>query len=347
MRAFVFLLCAAAGSVPAAAQDVQEPAPTAALHFTQTDSTATRLYTPAGESLSLDAMLARLDSADVLFVGEQHDDAVGHAFQRLLIEAAYSRYAGNRTVVLALEMFERDVQLVLDEYLAGLIREKDFLAAARPWSNYDVDYRPLVEAARAHRQPVVASNAPARYVSRLGRGGGLDSLSTSAREVLPPLPVEPASPALRDKFLGVMGAMAAMHMAPPAPPDSSGTGTAELDSLSAPTHHAMPAMDLGAMLAAQNLRDVSMAAAVADALARYPGALVVHVNGSFHSESGLGIPEHLARQRPDARAVVLTLVPVDDSAAFEIDIHGSAGDVIGLTGQPEISLGVSPGGEQQ
>ena len=241
-------------------------------------------------------------------------------------------------------MFERDVQLVLDEYLAGLIREKDFLAAARPWSNYDADYRPLVEAARAHGQPVVASNAPARYVSRLGRGEGFDSLSAAAREVLPTLPVEPPSPALRDKFFGVMEAMAAMHMPRPTTPDSSGEGAAERDSLSVPVHHAMPAMDLGAMLAAQNLRDVSMAAAVADALARYPGALVVHVNGSFHSEGGLGIPEHLAQQRPDARAVVLTLIPAGDSAAFEVDAHGSAGDVIGLTGQPDIRSDVSSGG---
>ena len=61
------------------------------------------------------------------------------------------------------------------------------------------------------------------------------------------------------------------------------------------------------MLAAQNLRDATMAYRIAEALERHPGALVVHVNGSFHSEGGLGIPEHLARYAPDARALVVTM----------------------------------------
>ena len=331
MRALLSLLCAAAGFVPVAAQDVHV-APPAAVHQAPVDSAATRLYTPAGTPLDLSDLLARLDTTDVLFLGEQHDDAAGHAFQHLLLEAVYTRYASGRTVVLALEMFERDVQLVLDEYLAGLIREKDFLAAVRPWSNYDADYRPLVEAARQRGLPVVASNAPARYVSRLGRGERLDALSDAARDVLPTRPVAPPSDALRAKFFGVMEALAAMHMPPPA--DSA----AAPDSLAPASPHAMPAMDLGAMLAAQNLRDASMAEVIAAALVRRPGALVVHVNGAFHSEGRLGIPEHLLRARPGIRALVLTAVPVAEGARFDAAVHAGVGDVVALTGQPERTV---------
>ena len=47
-----------------------------------------------------------------------------------------------RSVALSLEFFQRDAQPILDEYLAGLITEKAFLAASRPWPRYQTDYRP-------------------------------------------------------------------------------------------------------------------------------------------------------------------------------------------------------------
>lgn len=76
-------------------------------------------------------------------------------------------------MVLSLEMFEADVQTVLDEYvLRRAIREQDMLQDARPWRNYAMDYRPLVEYCREQGIRVVAANAPRRYVS-LALAGGL------------------------------------------------------------------------------------------------------------------------------------------------------------------------------
>jgi uncharacterized iron-regulated protein len=48
---------------------------------------------------------------------------------------------------LSMEMFQTDCQLVLNEYLAGLIREKNLITDARTWPNYK-DYKPLVELAK-------------------------------------------------------------------------------------------------------------------------------------------------------------------------------------------------------
>jgi hypothetical protein len=53
-----------------------------------------------------------------------------------------------RRLVLSLEMFETDVQPVVDEYLAGAIRDADLLKDARAWPNYRPDYEPLVLFAR-------------------------------------------------------------------------------------------------------------------------------------------------------------------------------------------------------
>jgi uncharacterized iron-regulated protein len=266
------------------------------------------VYTAAGARADLDAVVAAMAEADVVFLGEIHNDPTAHALQRVLLEAAHRRYGAARPVALSLEMVERDAQLVLDEYLAGLIRERDFLAASRPWGNYRTDYRPLVEYAKAHGLPVVAANAPGRYVSRVGREGvaGLGALDAEALRLLPTLPVAPPSEAYAAKFVERMSTMGGPHGAA-APDDST---HASVGGAASPHGTAMPTLDT--FLAAQNLRDAAMGHALAGHLARHPGALVVHVNGAFHSEGGLGVPEQLAHYAPAARVLVVTFDPADD-----------------------------------
>ena len=95
-------------------------------------------------------------------------------------------------------MFERDVQPVLDEYLAGLVREGDLLQDARPWANYRDDYRVLVEFAKEVGLPVIAANAPRRYVGAVGRRPGVLEQAGWPLEVatwLPPLPLPTPSAA--------------------------------------------------------------------------------------------------------------------------------------------------------
>ncbi|WP_412068822.1 ChaN family lipoprotein [Rubrivirga sp. IMCC43871] len=257
---------------------------TAALLFAAApDSVAFQAYDARGAQVELAAVCGAIADADVVFLGEQHDDATAHAIQlELLATASASARSADRPLVLALEMVETDVQPALDEYLDDLIRERDWLAAARPWGNYEEDYRPLIEFAKAEGHPVVGTNAPGRYVSLVSRRGGiavLDSLSATAQAWLPPV-VAPPSEAVVTAFTELMGGM----------PHGSG-----------------PSVE--GMLAAQNLRDATMAWQIAEALALNPGALVLHVNGSFHSAGGRGIPEHLARLAPGARVLIVTMAP--------------------------------------
>src|SRR5205085_11907725 len=75
------------------------------------------------------------------------------------------------SIIVALEMFERDTQQALDNYLAGKMTEQEFLKISRPWPNYATDYRPLVELAKIRGWRVVAGNVPRKYASQVGRGG--------------------------------------------------------------------------------------------------------------------------------------------------------------------------------
>src|SRR5262245_40497747 len=115
-----------------------------------------------------ESMLADLARADVVFVGEQHDDPNTHRLEVAILDGLLRRRV---PLVVAMEMFERDVQPVLDRYLAGTITEDQFLKEARPWPRYATDYRPIIEFARAHHIPVVASDVPRRIASDVSKNG--------------------------------------------------------------------------------------------------------------------------------------------------------------------------------
>src|ERR671917_1603605 len=187
----------------------------------QAQATRYRAFDPKGNAVTLQNIIDSLEPADVLFVGETHDNVIAHLLEAELLRRADEAYGAasprRRAVALSLEMFERDVQTVLDEYLAGLITERHFLLSSRPWRNYETDYRPLVEYARAHQLPVIAANAPARYVSRVSSQGP-DSLKSlppiAVKSWLPPLPFPPASEgygAKFNRFMGGAGAGANAH----------------------------------------------------------------------------------------------------------------------------------------
>jgi uncharacterized iron-regulated protein len=240
-----------------------------------------------------EAMLADLARADVLFVGEQHDDPNTHRLELAILEGL-ARRRGN--ITLALEMFERDVQSRLTEYAAGSTNEEAFLKDSRPWPRYATDYRPLVEFARGKGWPIVASNVPRRLASAVSKGG-LAALKTSNGD--------PALYAAEQRC----------------PEDDYFDRFAEtMTSHPMPGTEKMPAAEQRAMVQrfyeSQCLKDETMAESVVRA--REQGSpLVVHVNGSFHSDFGDGAAERVRRRLPRARVVVVSILPVENLDTLE------------------------------
>ncbi len=252
-----------------------------------------------GTPASLDDVVAAAQKATVTFLGENHDDPVGHYLELQLLQ----RLAANH-IALSLEMFERDVQNVVNEYLAGLITQEHLISSGRAWGNYKTDYRPLIEYAKEHHLPVIAANAPRRYVNRVSRMGkdSLDALDTQAKASLPPLPYSDASPAYTNKFQKLMEEMQ-KEQAKSAPPKPTTPAKDGKTQPSAPAHD--PRWDLQA----QSLWDASMADSIAKWLDQHPDGHVLQMNGSFHSEQHMGIPEHLLRYRPSTTTLVVTMRP--------------------------------------
>lgn len=239
-----------------------------------------KIYDTKNQKLvSVDDMISNLDHADVLFFGEEHNDSTCHVLEYELFKQIGQKYPGK--AALSMEMFETDCQNVLNEYLAGLIREKNFITEARAWHNYK-DYRPLIELAKTDHIPVVAANAPARYVNMVNRMGlgSLQNLDATGKAWLPPLPVDTATGAYYDKFLQVMGG-----------------------------HAALGGMQ---MYQAQNLWDATMGWSIATFLKKHRDYKILQVNGGFHSEEKLGAAAQLKKYSPKIK--VLNIACFEDES---------------------------------
>ena len=265
-------------------------------------------------------MIERLSRADVVFFGEQHDDPETHRAEAELLDAIGRT---GRTVVLSLEMFERDVQPVLDDYLAGRISESEFLARSRPWERYATDYRRLIELAKQHHWRVVAANVPRPLASAIGRKGfaALDTLTVSERRTAAREYVCPANDDYHARF------MESMQTHSPAPTPASGPGPRAADSL--------PTAMAERFYLAQCMKDETMAESIVDArLAAARDAIVVHFDGAFHSDYAQGTVARVKRRQPGWTLAVVSAVPVADPAIAPIVTQSAKADFIIFTRRP-------------
>lgn len=250
--------------------------------------------------VDFEVMLADLAAADVIFVGEMHDDPNTHRLEAAILDGLQRR---QRSPVVSLEMFERDAQANLDAYLAGQMSEEAMLKSSRPWPRYATDYRPLVERAKAAGWPVIAANVPRSIAQKVAKGGkdAIPQLTDAerahtARDLQCPVDV------YFDRFAESM----ASHPMP---------------NQSADEKQAMAERYYWS----QCVKDETMAEAIAsavergDALSESKGKTkgpVVHYNGSFHSDFGLGTAERTRRRLPGKRTAIISVLPVADLDAL-------------------------------
>jgi uncharacterized iron-regulated protein len=232
-------------------------------------------------------MTADLARADVILIGEQHDDPNTHRLELAILEGLARR---NVAVTLSLEMFERDVQGSVDTYVGGSSAEDEFLKQSRPWPRYATDYRPLVEFARARRWPVVAANVPRRIAADVAKVGkpAVDSLNATDRP-LAAADLQCPHDAYFDRFAEQMGG----HQS------SSASGA---DTTTERYYWA------------QCVKDETMAESIASAFAKLEGrpGVVVHVTGSFHSDFGEGTGERVRRRLAGRRVATVSMMPVEN-----------------------------------
>lgn len=248
--------------------------------------------------VSIDKIVTDMAAADVLFFGEEHNDSAGHYLENKIFRTLHTQY-GNR-IVLSMEMFETDNQLVLNEYLQGKIDESRFSSNLRLWSNYR-DYRPMIEYAKQNQLPVIAANPPRRYVNMVTRRGmkTLDSLSKEAKRFLPPLPYDTLGGRYREKFLALMKGA----------PESASKN----------------------IYYSQSLWDAGMAYSIYSFLKKNKGMKVFHCVGKFHSDEKLGTAAQLQNRSKKLKILNISCFSDKSFANPDWQQFSNLGDFIILT----------------
>lgn len=256
----------------------------------KSDKPAYYLFNKEGKDVKYDKMLDKAKDADIVLFGESHDNPVSHWLQLELTKDLYDLKKEN--LILGAEMFETDNQVVLDEYLGGLISESSFESNARLWPNYKTDYKPLVLFAKENKLKFVASNVPRRYASLVNSKGfeGLDELSDEAKAFLPPLPVK------YDAELNCYKSMMEME----------GMGS-----------HVTPNFPK-----AQAIKDATMAHFILKNWSK--GKLLIHYHGSYHSENFESIYWYLKQANPDLNIVTIHTLSQDDVTELNEENKGKA-----------------------
>jgi uncharacterized iron-regulated protein len=239
-----------------------------ALFAQNTDQSYKIFETKTKKSITVEELVKNMKNVDVLFFGEEHNDSTGHLLETDIFSRMLLAYPGT---ALSLEMFATDVQPVLNEYIAGLISEKNFIKEARAWNNYK-DYKPLIELAKQNKTDVIGANAATRYsnavtFSGLGR---LNDFPAASKAFLPPLPIDTATGRYHDKFIETLGG------------------------------HDMGTMKI---FQTQNLWDAAMAWSMAKYAKLNPKKKIFQVNGRFHSDEHLGTFAQLRKYAPKLKMV--------------------------------------------
>ncbi len=247
------------------------------------DKPAYRVYTGSGKKADYNDIVREAAKADVVFFGELHDNPVAHWLELEITTDLFAKRGND--LILGAEMFERDNQLLIDEYFSDIIKESSFEREVRLWKNYATDYKPLVTFAKDHGLKFAATNIPRRYASVVAAGGfdALQKLSPEALSYIAPLPLDydPELPCYKDM----------LNM------DSSIGGGMENK-----VNENLPR--------AQAIKDATMANTIANY--RHDGQIMIHFNGSYHSDRHMGIIWYLNRYNPGVKVLTITAVLQDD-----------------------------------
>jgi uncharacterized iron-regulated protein len=235
-------------------------------------------------NLSFGELTDRLLEADVVCVGESHDNELCHRVQLQIIKALF---ASDARIGVGMEMFQRPYQEPLDKFLRGEISEEEMLKATEyrtRWGFHWSLYQPIVDFCKKNSVPIAALNAPRELTAKISKGG-FSSLSDDDKKQLGP--VDYHVKAHRDHWYETL---AKMH-----------GNTKVSEDQKERSYQVMTTWD-----------EYMAASAAAFQLARHVRRMVV-LAGSGHIDLGFGIPQR-AVQRTAGKAATVHVAPGGDAA---------------------------------
>lgn len=215
-------------------------------------------------------ILQQLVKARIVYLGETHDSTADHQAQLKIIQEMQRQ---NPKIAIAMEMFQRPFQSVIDNYLAGKLTEEQLVEQTEynqrwrfPWELY----APIMRFAKENKLPVIALNTPSE-VTRKVASQGLESLTAEDKKYIPPISeIRTDNAEYRQLLLEVYQ----QHQK-----SALGNSTA-----------------FERFLQAQVLWDETMAESIAQFVKANPDYQVVVLAGKGHIIYGYGIPSRVERR---------------------------------------------------
>lgn len=221
-----------------------------------------------GELLDVNTLLVRWHEADVIYVGEEHDQTTHHDLQRRI----GTLMAESGPTGIGFEMVDWHYQHVLDEFI-NRERSDRWLWLRLEWEdNWAMDwelYSEIFTLGYNYRVDLLALNAP-RTLSRRVFEVGLDGLSDDERAQLPT-----EYDRSNEDYRAFLAEALAAH---------------------AEGGHALDDMSLDRFEEAQLTWDESMAQTLANALTDEPARRWLVVLGAGHVQHRWGVPSRLTRR---------------------------------------------------
>ena len=236
---------------------------------------AYQFYDKKGKEIKTEKLVKELADYDVVFFGENHNSSINHWLQLKITEALFEKKNGQ--LILGAEMFERDNQSQLNQYLSGKFDAKTLKDSARLWNNFATDYKPLVDFAKDKKLNFIATNIPRKYASQTSKEGleSLNNLNEKEKSYIAQLPIKVT---LDTPGYPEMKAMMGDHA----------DGTKVMNFISA-----------------QATKDATMAESILKNL--QAGKTFIHYNGNYHSKEFGGIYWYIKQKNPNLKMAVISV----------------------------------------
>jgi len=248
------------------------------------------LYNSKGKKVSYKKLVKNAEKSDVILFGEEHNNTIAHWLQLELTQ----KLGEDNQLVLGAEMFERDNQDELNDYLNGTIDAEELDSVARLWINYPTDYGPLVDYAKENGLIFVATNIPRRFANLVYKKGveALDTLSDEELSWIAPIPFPYDS--LLSTYQNIIKMMG---------------------------EHGTPKL-----VKAQAIKDATMGHSIAPYLS--DSTIFIHYNGAFHSNYYEGILWYLNQYADSFTALTISTVTQANVGKLEKEHLGKADFII-------------------
>jgi uncharacterized iron-regulated protein len=233
--------------------------------------------------MNLGDIVRNVSDKKVLYLGEQHDKYEHHVAQ---FEAIRELQLKGHKIAIGMEMFQRQFQKALDDYIEGRTEEREFLRSSQYFRRWGFDYnlyKDILRFAREQKIPVVALNMRSEIVEKVSKKG-IDSLSEEESRELPES-MDMTNEDYRERLKEVFD-----------------------------RHKAAGGMDFANFYQSQIIWDETMAESVDNYLKRNPERQMVVLAGGGHLAFGSGIPARAFRRNGFDYAILLN----DDSIEKKI-----------------------------